>query len=89
MKPVKYHRPPFSGGDTDHAYFDYRFVPEGLTTSPPKLRRRPPSGKPGVSPPIKSNQSRYADYIVAVQCGIILVLWSDPTKMPYFKRLLS
>jgi hypothetical protein len=24
----------------------------------------------------------HADYIVAVQCGMLLVLWSDPTKVP-------
>jgi hypothetical protein len=25
---------------------------------------------------------RHADYIVAVQCGMLLVLWSDPAKVP-------
>lgn len=31
---------------------------------------------------VNSAQRRYADYIVAVQCGMLLVMWSDPTKVP-------
>jgi hypothetical protein len=31
---------------------------------------------------VNSEQRRYADYIVAVQCGMLLVLWSDPTRVP-------
>jgi hypothetical protein len=31
---------------------------------------------------VNSAHRRYADYIVAVQCGMLLVMWSDPTKVP-------
>ena len=31
---------------------------------------------------VNSTQRAFADYIVAVQCGILLVLWSDPQKVP-------
>ena len=31
---------------------------------------------------VNETQRASADYIVAVQCGILLVLWSDPQKVP-------
>ena len=31
---------------------------------------------------VNETQRAFADYIVAVQCGILLVLWSDPQKVP-------
>jgi hypothetical protein len=31
---------------------------------------------------VNSAQRRHADYIVAVQCGMLLIMWSDPTKVP-------
>ena len=31
---------------------------------------------------VNSTQRAFADYIVAVQCGILVVLWSDPQKVP-------
>lgn len=31
---------------------------------------------------VNTDRRLHADYIVAVQCGMILVLWSDPTKVP-------
>jgi hypothetical protein len=31
---------------------------------------------------VNSSQHAFADYIVAVQCGILLALWSDPQKVP-------
>ena len=31
---------------------------------------------------VNSAQRRYADYIVAVQCGMLLIMWSDPTRVP-------
>jgi len=31
---------------------------------------------------VNADRRQYADYIVAVQCGMLLVLWSDPTKVP-------
>jgi hypothetical protein len=31
---------------------------------------------------VNAERRQYADYIVAVQCGMLLVLWSDPTNVP-------
>ena len=31
---------------------------------------------------VNETQRAFGDYIVAVQCGILLVLWSDPQKVP-------
>jgi len=31
---------------------------------------------------VNADRRQHADYIVAVQCGMLLVLWSDPTKVP-------
>ena len=31
---------------------------------------------------VNADYRQHADYIVAVQCGMLLVLWSDPTKVP-------
>ncbi len=31
---------------------------------------------------VNDTQRAFADYIVAVQCGMLLVLWSDPSKVP-------
>jgi hypothetical protein len=31
---------------------------------------------------VNSSQRSFADYIVAVQCGMLLILWSDPQKVP-------
>lgn len=31
---------------------------------------------------VNADLQQYADYIFAVQCGMILVLWSDPTRVP-------
>ena len=31
---------------------------------------------------VNATQRAFADYIVAVQCGILLVLWSDPQNVP-------
>lgn len=31
---------------------------------------------------VNADRRPYADYIVAVQCGMLLVLWSDPTRVP-------
>jgi hypothetical protein len=31
---------------------------------------------------VNASQRSFADYIVAVQCGILLILWSDPEKVP-------
>jgi hypothetical protein len=31
---------------------------------------------------VNADRRQFADYIVAVQCGMLLVLWSDATKVP-------
>lgn len=31
---------------------------------------------------VNSTQQAFADYIVAVQCGMLLILWSNPSKVP-------
>ena len=31
---------------------------------------------------VSADRRQHADYIVAVQCGMLLMLWSDPTKVP-------
>lgn len=31
---------------------------------------------------VNADRRQHADYIVAVQCGMLLVLWSDPSKVP-------
>jgi hypothetical protein len=31
---------------------------------------------------VNASQRSFADYIVAVQCGMLLILWSDPQKVP-------
>ena len=31
---------------------------------------------------VNADRRQHADYIVAVQCGMLQVLWSDPTKVP-------
>lgn len=31
---------------------------------------------------VNADRRQHADYIVAVQCGMLLVLWSDPTNVP-------
>src|SRR5688572_8234865 len=31
---------------------------------------------------VNADRRQHADYIVAVQCGMLLILWSDPTKVP-------
>lgn len=31
---------------------------------------------------VNADHRQHADYIVAVQCGMLLVSWSDPTKVP-------
>jgi hypothetical protein len=31
---------------------------------------------------VNADRRQHADYIVAVQCGMLLVLWSDPAKVP-------
>jgi hypothetical protein len=31
---------------------------------------------------VNSAQRKYADYVVAAQCGMLLVLWSDPARVP-------
>lgn len=31
---------------------------------------------------VNANRRHHADYIIAVQCGMLLVLWSDPTRVP-------
>jgi hypothetical protein len=31
---------------------------------------------------VNADRRQHADYIVAVQCGMLLVLWSDPIKVP-------
>jgi len=33
---------------------------------------------------VNAERQAHADYIVAVQCAMLLVLWSDPTKVPSF-----
>jgi hypothetical protein len=33
---------------------------------------------------VNSSQRSFADYIVAVQCGMLLILWSDPLKGSLF-----
>lgn len=31
---------------------------------------------------VNSDRRQHADYIVAVQCGMLLILWSDPKRVP-------
>jgi len=55
-------------------------VMEGIQDDARMVAARP--GNPFHLIRINSEQRRYADYIVAVQCGMLLVLWSDPTNVP-------
>ena len=55
-------------------------VIDGIQENAQMLSARP--GNPVHLIRVNSAHRRYADYIVAVQCGMLLVLWSDPTKVP-------
>ncbi|MEI7912684.1 MAG: hypothetical protein WCK77_23910 [Verrucomicrobiota bacterium] len=55
-------------------------VIDGIQESAQMISARPESPVHLIR--VNSEQRRYADYIVAVQCGMLLVLWSDPTKVP-------
>lgn len=55
-------------------------VMDGIQDDARMIAARP--GNPFHLIRINSEQKRYADYIVAVQCGMLLILWSDPTHVP-------
>ena len=53
---------------------------DGIQESAQMISARP--GYPFHLIRVNSAQRRYADYIVAVQCGMLLILWSDPARVP-------
>jgi hypothetical protein len=53
---------------------------DGIQESAQMISARP--GYPFHLIRVNSAQRRYADYIVAVQCGMLLIMWSDPTRVP-------
>jgi hypothetical protein len=55
-------------------------VIDGINESARMVSARP--GSPAHLISVNSKQVRYADYIVAIQCGMLLVLWSDPSRVP-------
>ena len=55
-------------------------VIDGIQENAQMISARP--GNPVHLIRVNSAHRRYADYIVAVQCGMLLVMWSDPTKVP-------
>lgn len=55
-------------------------VVEGIEETAQMLSARP--GNPVHLIRVNTEHRRHADYLVAVQCGMLLVLWSDPSKVP-------
>jgi hypothetical protein len=53
---------------------------DGIQESAQMISARP--GYPFHLIRVNSAQRRYAAYIVAVQCGMLLIMWSDPTRVP-------
>jgi len=53
---------------------------DGIQESAQMISARP--GYPFHLIQVNSSQRRHADYIVAVQCGMLLIMWSDPTRVP-------
>jgi hypothetical protein len=53
---------------------------DGIQENAQMISARP--GNPFHLIRVNTAHRRYADYIVAVQCGMLLVMWSDPSKVP-------